>query len=107
LAQLVYETTAPDFADRALKAMRKHDILCYRVGQGYSNRAWQFATPGSALSENQIYIYVERDADYAAPSRILIELGAVVDKPIPRWVFVALVALAALVSIWLAVELNK
>jgi hypothetical protein len=107
LAQLVYETTDPDFADRALTAMRKHNIPCYRVGHGYSNKSAELGNFGRALTENQICIYIERDADYAAANRVLIDVGAVVDKPIPKWVFAAFAALAAIVSIWLAVELNK
>lgn len=101
MAQLVYETTDPDFADRAIKAMREADIPCYRVGHGYT---WNAAgTSGRAAAENQICIYIERETDYAEANRLLVKLGAVVEKPPPGWAVVAFLIVAALVAVWVAV----
>ena len=50
MAQLVYETTDTDFADRALEAMREAHIACYRTGQGYQTEAC-YSARGSSEAE--------------------------------------------------------
>jgi hypothetical protein len=84
-----------------MKAMREADIPCYRVGHGYTWSAAGFS--GRAATENQICLYVERDSDYGEANRILVKLGAVVEKPPPRWVIVAFLVAAAVVAVWVAV----
>ena len=106
MAQLVYETTDPDFADRALAAMHKHGIPSYRVGHGYSNKMAEFGPFGSAQSESQICLYIERDKDYVAANRVLIALGAVVEKPIPLWRVVAFAVIVVAASIWLVLKMD-
>lgn len=104
MAQLVYETTDPDFADRAIEAMRDADIPCYRTGRGYSN---QVQYPGRGFSEDRICIYIERDADYAQANEILITLGAVTDDPErfpPKWVLALFAVIAVLIAFWITSE---
>ena len=101
MAQLVYETTDTDFADRAIEALRAADVPCYRTGLGYHEQA---AATGRVWSEAQVCIYIERDTDYARANELLVGLGAVTEKPLPpRWVFVLAAALLAMLSLWIAV----
>lgn len=101
MAQLVYETTDPDFADRAITAFREADISCHRLGQGYhDDAAHLYGLP----TESQISIYIERDTDYMEANRILISLGgAVVERSPPLWIVLGLIAVAAIVAILAAV----
>jgi len=80
LAQLVYETTDTDFANRALEAMREAGIPCYRTGRGWSSNT---TYPGKGFTEDQVCLYIENDTDYVQANQILIRLGAVVEQP-PR-----------------------
>ena len=80
MAQLVYETTDPDFASRALEAMREAGIACYRTGRGWAGDATYL---GRGFTENRLCIYIESDTDYVQANQILISLGAVVETP-PR-----------------------
>jgi hypothetical protein len=101
LAQLVYETTDLDFADRAIAAMRAANIPCYRVGDSDTVAAAQYT--GRALTENQISVYIERDSDYVQANRILIGLGAAVERP-PSWrAIVAILLIAAIVALLVVV----
>jgi hypothetical protein len=104
LAQLLYETTDPDFADRAITAMRESNIPCYRVGHGYTDPG---VHPYGLPTESQICIYIERDADYAEANRILIGLGAIVDAPLPTKWIVAFLLTAAIIAIWFAVQFTS
>jgi hypothetical protein len=97
LAQLVYATTDPDFADSAITAMRAASIPCYRVGHGYSHAA---AELGRASTESQICIYIERDIDFAEANRILVGLGAAVEQPPPAWLIALIMLAAALIAVW-------
>ena len=91
----VYETTDTDFANRAIDAMRAADIPCYRTGRGYSSDS---SYSGRGITENQVCIYIDHDSDYERANALLIQLGAVIEKPIkvPAWVLfgVGLVAAA-------------
>ena len=109
LAQLVYETTDTDFANRAIQALRDADISCYRVGHGYSNRAAEVGFQYPTASESQVCIYIERDSDYAEANRILISLGAVVESTprISPWIIGVLVVVALLVATWVAAAWDK
>ena len=103
MAQLVYETTDTEFADRAVEAMRDAGISCYRTGRGYSDRALY---PGKGFTEDQVCIYIENDTDYVEANEILIKLGAVTgsDRLPPKWVFVLLALLAVIIGTWVASE---
>ena len=96
MAQLVYETTDPEFAARAITAMEEADIPCYQVGHGYASNAAHIAT------ESQICLYIERDTDFTEANRILVNLGGVVEEPPPRWAVVAFLMVAAAVAVWVA-----
>ena len=98
MALLVYETTDPDFAEKALASLREHSIPCYRVGHGYTNASGAFTR--GVPTESQICLYIEREGDYVAANRILIALGAIVERPIPRWVYVAFAAFAIFAVVW-------
>ena len=104
MAQLVYETTDTDFADRALEAMRAADISCYRTGHGYHTGA---AYPGRGSGEDQVCIYLERESDFSEANRILISLGAAVERPTPLRLIVGLLILAAILAIWAALAWNS
>jgi hypothetical protein len=97
LARLVYATTDTDFADSAIEALRAAEISCYRVGLGVDHSAARAAT------EDQVCIYIERDTDYSEANRILISLGAVVEKPPPAWLIGLIMLVAALSALWIAV----
>jgi len=99
LAQLIYETTDPDFADGAVRALQGADIPCYRVGHGYTSAA---ADIGRAATENEICIYIERDTDYAEANRILISLGAALETSPPAWLIGLIMLTAALIALWVA-----
>ena len=103
LAQLVYETTDADFADRAIQALRDAKIPCHRTGRGYHSLSLY---PGKGSTEDQVCIYIERDTDYAEANRILIGLGAVVERSPPLWLIAGIVLVAAIVAIWAAVAWN-
>jgi hypothetical protein len=92
MAQLLYETTDPDFADSAVAALGAAEIPCYRVDHGYGD---------GGLSAQCIYI--ERDADYTEANRILVGLGAAVDQPPPAWLVGLIMLVAALSALWIAV----
>ncbi len=92
MAQLLYETTDPDFADRAVTALGEADIPCYPIVHGLSD------LPHTAVS-----IYIERDTDYTEANRILISLGAAVEQPPPAWLISLIMLLAALGAVWIAV----
>jgi len=99
LAQLIYETTDPDFADGAVRALQRADIPCYRVGHGYTSAA---ADLGRAATESQICIYIERDTDYAEANRILVSLGAAPETSPPAWLIGLIMLTAALIALWVA-----
>jgi hypothetical protein len=61
---------------------------------------------GLAQPESQICLYIERDNDYVVANRVLIALGAVVEKPIPLWRVVAFAVIIMAASIWLVLKMN-
>jgi hypothetical protein len=74
---LLYQTSDPAFANRALEALQDAEIPCYRTGEGY----WSIPTARRDLGTG-ICIYIEREADYQAANEIIVKLGAAVDVPI-------------------------
>jgi hypothetical protein len=75
--RLVYQTSDPRFAERAIEAMTDAGISCYRIGTGYVD-----LRPGRQGLDAGICIFIRRDEDYRRANEILIELGAVVDEPV-------------------------
>ena len=73
---LLYQTSDPAFANRALEVLQEAEIPCYRTGEGY------WSIPTRRDSGAGICIYIEREADYRAANEIIVKLGAAVDAPI-------------------------
>jgi hypothetical protein len=76
---LLYETSDPQFANRAIEALTEAGISCYRTGTGYFDIT---RAPRTSLGLG-ICIFLRRTEDYRRANEILIGLGAVVDSP-PR-----------------------
>ncbi|MES1146995.1 MAG: DUF2007 domain-containing protein [Solimonas sp.] len=74
---LVYQTSDPEFASKAVEKMSSEGIECFKDGRGYLS-----LSSGRRDLGNSICIYIRRESDYSRANEILIELGAVVDKPI-------------------------
>lgn len=85
--------------------MSEHGIPCHRVGHGFTDRAWLLVPPG-ALAAAQICIYIERDGDYAAANRLLIELGAVIERPVPIRALAALAIVAGIILALITMKLE-
>lgn len=73
---LVYETSDPDFADRAVETMTAAGISCYRTARGYAD-----LRPGTYLG-TEVCIFIRRDEDYSRANGILRDLGAATDEPL-------------------------
>lgn len=98
---LVYQTSDPDFADRAVSALSEAGVSCYRTGFGARNLN---ASTGN-WTDKQISIYVERQEDLQRANEILIGIGAVVDEPpsFPhRWWLLILVAAVTVLALVVA-----
>jgi hypothetical protein len=100
---LVYETTDTSFANRAIDALRRADIPCYRVGSGSGD-----GSPMNllmALGESRICIHIEQASDYRRANEILIALGAAREEPLrlpsPRGVRIAII-LTVVITICIA-----
>ena len=82
---LLYQTSDPAFARRAIDALREADIPCYCTGQDFPRTRDLLAN---------ICLYIERQADYQVANDIIVKLGAAVDTPIKlpskRVLFVAI-----------------
>ena len=75
---LVYETSDPRFADRAVEAMTQAGISCFRTGSGYAD-----LRPGIRQDlASSVRIYIKRHEDYQRANAILRELGAALDEPV-------------------------
>ena len=74
---LLYQTSDPAFADRALEALRAEGIPCNRTGTGY----WDVSSAGRRDLGLDICIYIQHEADYQRANQIIIKLGAVLDGP--------------------------
>jgi len=93
---LIYQTSDPEFAGRAIEALDAHGIPCYRVGRGVQNLN---ATIGR-WTDDQISIYVRQQRDVSQANEILIGLGAVVEKPLrlpSGWVLALLVGVLVII----------
>jgi hypothetical protein len=94
--RLVYQTSDPQFAEKAVEAMADAGISCYRTGRGYAD-----LRPGMRQDLGAgICIFIRRDEDYRRANEILVELGAAPDEPLrlpsPRMLFIVSIIVAVL-----------
>jgi|SRR5271170_4400956 len=69
---VVYETEDSDFADSAIKALKKANIDCYRTGGSLH----------LGQSDPTVCIHVRNGADLRKANEVLIRHGAVVERPL-------------------------
>jgi hypothetical protein len=74
---LVYQTSDPRFADRAIEAMTEANIPCFQTGRGWVDIS-RAVLPDLG---GGICIYIRDAVDAARANAILIELGAVIETP--------------------------
>jgi len=90
---LLYQTSDPAFASRAIDALREADIACYSTGQDF---------PRTRDLAANICIYIERPADWQVANDIMVKLGAAVDTPIKlpskRVVFIVTLVIALITA---------
>ena len=99
---LVYQTSDPDFASKAMASMSAEGIECFKDGEGYRS-----LNSGRRDLGNSICIYIRRQSDYRRANEILIKLGAVVEKPIQlptQKTIVFLIGIFMAVVIFIAVK---
>jgi hypothetical protein len=96
---LIYETTDPAFAARAVSTLEDAGIAAYKIGKGYSATYVGRMLP----TESQICIYIEQESDAGRANEILLKLGAVPEESIGAVLksYRLLLVLAALVAITL------
>lgn len=99
---LLYQTSDPKFADRAVEALREAGISCYRVGTG----AERLHMVIGRWTDSLITIYATGKVDPRRASQVLIELGAVVEQPfrLPNRWLIALIAAVLVVLIFVSVS---
>lgn len=100
---LVYQTSDPRFADKAVETMAQAGIDAFRTGSGYAD-----LRPGIKQDlSSGVCIYIRRQGDYDRANEILRDLGAALDEPVklPSRRALFLLALAATV-LALVVALN-
>jgi hypothetical protein len=99
---LIYQTSDPRFAERAVQALQQAEIPCYRTGTGYAE-----LHPGLNLDlSTGICIYIRNAHDYRRANELLVEIGAAVEEPLrlpsarASFIFLAVVlALAVFVAL--------
>ena len=74
---LLYQTSDPQFADRAVEALEVAGIPSYRTGSGYVELA---RASRSSLGLG-VCIFLRREEDYRRANEILIKLGAAIEGP--------------------------
>jgi hypothetical protein len=95
---LIYETSDPLFADRAIEALQAVGISCYRTGRG----ARELNATIGRWTDDQVYIYIRQESDARQANEILIGLGAAVDKPfrLPSlWILVLVAAILVVIAV--------
>jgi len=95
---LIYETSDPGFADRAIEALQGAGISSYRVGRGVKELN---ATIGR-WTDDRIFIYIRKESDIRRANEILIRLGAAVNKPFTPpspWVLVLISAILIVIAV--------
>jgi len=97
----IYQTSDPDFADRAIRGLRDAGIACYQLDQG----APTLNASIGRWTDDQISIYIEREADGRVASDILLKLGASAKQPVrlPNRRMLALVVAVLAVLVLLSV----
>jgi hypothetical protein len=93
---LIYQTSDPVFADRAIEALDAHDIPCFRVGRG----ARELNATIGRWTDDLISIYVRDQPDVARANEILISLGAVAEKPLrlpSGWVLALIISVLVVI----------
>jgi Putative prokaryotic signal transducing protein len=89
---LLYETSDPDFAERAVETLSQSEIPCRHSGTAYA------ALHPAQMGElgRGVCIFIERAEDYRRANEILIGMGAAVDAPtkLPSRAIVLAVAIA-------------
>jgi hypothetical protein len=98
---LIYQTSDPDFAERAIDALREAGMECHRSGQG----ARRLSSTTGNWTDKQIFIYIHREEAYQRANEVLIGLGAAVDKPLKtpnRWLLLILAAVLAVIALLVA-----
>jgi hypothetical protein len=101
MARLIYETTDSAFADRAVHAITKAAVSCYRTGPDIHSNIY---VPSG---EPRICLYISDEADYARANAILVKLGAATDTPPklpPVWVLAIAAALIVALGYWVALQ---
>lgn len=96
---LVYQTSDPGFANKAIDAMEAVDIPCFQTGHG-----WVDLRLARGLGEG-ICIYIRDEGDAPRANQILIDLGAVVEQPVKlpsQRVLVLVTALITALAIYVA-----
>jgi hypothetical protein len=99
---LIYQTSDPRFAERAVQALQQGEIPCYHTGTGYAE-----LHPGLNLDlSSGICIYIRNPHDYRRANELLVEIGAAVEEPLKLpsaragFIFLAVVlALAVFVAL--------
>lgn len=100
---LIYQTSDPEFVDRAIRALDDAGISCYRVGRG----ARELNATTGHWTDDQVCIYVRQGNDVRRANDILIGLGAAVDKPVRLPSGWALVLIVAVVVVIIIVSLKR
>jgi hypothetical protein len=96
--RLIYETSDPEFADRAIESLRAAGIDCYRTGRGVR----QLNASSGRWTDDQVCLYVRDGGNFQRANEILISLGAAVDEPLrlPKpWVFALAAAILVVVVV--------
>jgi hypothetical protein len=94
---LLYQTSDPEFANRAIEALSGDGIQCYRLGSGFVDIVPAIRQDlGAGIS-----IYLRHEEDRGKANAILIRLGGVIDEPalLPTWVAWVLYAVLGGVAI--------
>jgi Putative prokaryotic signal transducing protein len=100
---LIYQTSDPGFAERAVQTLQEAEIPCYHTGTGYAE-----LHPGLNLDlSTGISIYIRNDHDYGRANELLVEIGAAVEEPLrlpsARAGFILLAVVLAL-AVFVALE---
>jgi hypothetical protein len=99
---LIYQTSDPRFAERAVQALQQAEIPCYRTGTGYAE-----LHPGLNLDLSAgICVYIRNAHDYRRANELLVEIGAAVEEPLrlpsarAGFIFLAVVLALAVFVAW-------
>lgn len=99
---LIYQTSDPEFAERAVQVLSDAGISCYRRGRGTSVLR---ATIGR-WADSQIFIYLHDEADSRRANQILIGIGAAVSRPVtlPKGWMIFIFIVVVIISFFILVN---